>query len=271
MSEELKDANRTESSAVQVEEETPVQTQTDEKSAAGGTSDDNIPFHEHPRFKELVEEKNRARAESEALRMEVENLKQRDRNAGNNDESPVKSALDNRIENLMNQGMDRSAAVSFANSEIGMVQDVLRQNFDPILQDQRQMKLALSLEKFKQEHSDYPKYKQAMSDKLSSLDKATQSIILSNLDEGLKYLYDISRNGNIGEIEKSSVEKGRQEAYEKKQEKSSVSPSPSSSPASLINSLHDELKNIDGNDEYAKKKKELDQKEAKLLGVMYRG
>src|SRR3990167_10687073 len=108
MSEEPKDANRTESSAVQVEEETPVQTQTDEKSAAGGTSDDNIPFHEHPRFKELVEEKNRARVESEALRREVENLKQRDRNAGNNDESPVKSVVGNAIENLVNRGINRS-------------------------------------------------------------------------------------------------------------------------------------------------------------------
>jgi hypothetical protein len=37
--------------------------------------EENVPFHEHPRFKELVEEKNTYKQELEAMRAEIESLK----------------------------------------------------------------------------------------------------------------------------------------------------------------------------------------------------
>lgn len=37
------------------------------KAAAAKTTEDNVPFHEHPRFKELVEQKNQAQAQQKSL------------------------------------------------------------------------------------------------------------------------------------------------------------------------------------------------------------
>ena len=48
----------------------------DEKKSDNIPDDKQIPFHEHPRFKELVEEKNNYKSQLEEMRNEIENLKQ---------------------------------------------------------------------------------------------------------------------------------------------------------------------------------------------------
>ena len=241
-------------------------TQESEKLSVDSKSNGDAPFHEHPRFKELIEERNREKIEKELYKREVETLRQQ--NVGSNEVSKQRNIFDNAVDELVGLGMERNNAMRFVQQQTAISQAVASQYITPVAQNVQNYQLNQAVTTFSREHKDYDQLKNKMSDILASLPEKAKNLVLEDISGGLDYLYNRAKDAQIKDIEKTSLEKGRQEAYEKKQEKSSLSSSKSSVTDRKV-SL-DSLKDMDMED-YAKKKKEYDRLEAELLGVSYRG
>lgn len=238
-------------------------TQVDEKSTATKDSSSDIPFHEHPRFKELVDEKNQYKMQLELFRKEVDDLKKQ--NQGNMEASKNQSAFDLAVDRLVKKGMDHSTATEFVKDQVELMQTVVQQNVAPLYQSQGQLTLSQTLDSFRQKYPDYDKYKTKMSEILASMPKSDQDWIMSNLSRGLKTLYDEAKEKDKEIIEKELIEKGKQEAYNKKREKVSISQTKGSSV--ITEDLIEELSKLSP-EEYAKRKPEFDKYEAQLKGLI---
>ena len=238
------------------------QTQVDEKSIDNPGSTNEGPFHEHPRFKELVDEKNRQKMENERLSREVELLKRQ--SAGTQEASRQRSVFDQAVDHLVDKGMDRSAAVEFMQHQAEFTQAIVQQSVAPLYQSQGQFTLNQAMEQFKREHKDFDQYNVKMSEILGSMSKEKQDWILSNLSDGVETLYLKARELDRERVDKELVEKGKTEAYEKKREKSSVNQTTSSSLSvdSMLKALRDTPMS-----EYEKKKAEFDKYERSITGL----
>ena len=252
------------SSSSVTKDEVKVITPADEKSVTTENSSNDVPFHEHPRWKEVMEEKNNMKMQAEMLAREVETLKRQ--NAGNNEASKQKSMFDEYVDKYVNKGMDRASATDFVQDLFGVAQTVSQQSVAPLYQTQGQLTLSQSLSSFEKDNPDYKKYSTKMSEILATMPKQDQDWIMMNLPRGLKQLYNEAKEADREVIEKEQVEKGRREAYEKKQEKASVSQSRSSSLGTITESLVEELKSL-SNEQYSKRKAEFDEYEAKMKGL----
>ena len=251
------------------------QTQVDEKSTVTSQENNNGPFHENPRFKELISEKNQYKTDSERYRMdaekyrnEVETLRRQDSRGYETSKQP--DVFESAVEELIALGMDKSNAVRYVKQQVNIAQAITNQQVAPLIQNQQGTNLKMAVDSFAEQHKDYPDYKTKISDMFSNLSPEGKNWIMNDLQKGLKYLYLEAKSSDIDRIEKESLEKGRNEAYDKKQEKSALSRS-NSSRADGVSTDWDYFKKPVDLEDYAKKKKEFDRKEAEELGVIFRG
>lgn len=216
MPEEEMDANAvaTASSAEAKTNDSSLKTETapaDAKSAQSEENDNSSqPFHKHPRFQELVEEKN----ELKNKLSEMERLLQ-EKFDKTTTPDPIEVAR-TRLEKL---GVKREAAEELIET-FKIVSDSKTQNLEKAAVKQE---IDRWIEDFSRSHNDYESLEPQMYQVFTALPVRTQQMVASD-PIGLQMLYDHVKQQGSDELVKKAKAEGIKEGYQKKQDKNSVSP-----------------------------------------------
>jgi hypothetical protein len=248
MPEENKDANdlaenSSTSAAVENENtESSEKTQAEANSAQTSEKEDSLPFHQHPRFKELIEEKNELRGQlSHMERLLNEKLNSQTQS------DPLEGAR----AKLKGLGVDDKAAAELldavrivADNRVGNLEKAnVQQQIDSWVTD------------FSRSHKDYEELEPQMYEVFSALQPRTQQLIASD-PMGIQLLYDHVKQQGSEQSAKKAYQDGVKAGYKNKQEKSSVSPTTGGStnpPGELTRKSIDEM----SIEEYKKRRKEI--------------
>lgn len=94
------DAQEAPSSEEQTVQDAPEQSSTEARVAPEAKSEAQAPFHEHPRFKELVEHKNRASEEAKALKEQLAEMQRRFESQSQPRQEPKENPLLARLKGI---------------------------------------------------------------------------------------------------------------------------------------------------------------------------
>ena len=252
MDPQVNDANTTASSTVNaVELPTGVSTPSGANPEPKGDSNGDVPFHQHPRFQELIQ-KNRELIQKVEL---LENDSVRNKNASESD-----MVFRNAVTELKAMGVEEAAALKLI-SVLSTVANVTTQrNIAPLMEKTSATSMTVAVDNFKRNHSDYDGLKDDMARVFQGLDGRTQQLFAENVAEGLDLLYSKAKTAKIAELEKIAIDKGKNEAYVTKQDKTSISSSKGSVPVTTdITEFRKAISSM-SNEDYLKDKKAIDKR-----------
>lgn len=215
MSEENQDANTqaedssTSTTVSETETNTEaVKTQAEESSAqTGKESEDSLPFHQHPRFKELINEKNELKNQ----------LSQMERILQQKDETKAPSPLEVAKGKLKSLGVKDEAAAELLET-MRLVSDSRVQNIE---QASVQREIESWVSDFSRNHKDYEELEPQMFEVFQALPQRTQQLIASD-PMGIQLIYDHVKMQNVSKELEKAHEDGVKAGYKNKQNKTSV-------------------------------------------------
>jgi hypothetical protein len=225
MAQEMTDANTTATSSeadkiIAELEQTPAGEQPVSKEAV--KPDTEKPFHEHPRFKELIEEKNALKQKLDEMQSQIASTLNKQ-----NQVSPVDEAVDKYVK----AGLKEDQARLLAETSAELSSKIANQRVAPMEQATLQNTIDSWVDKFAKEHEDYEALQPLMFEMFSKLPVA-QKDKLSSSPEGIDYLYSKAKAQKADDLIQAAFKKGVQEGYTKKQEKVAGSSSAGGSPVS---------------------------------------
>lgn len=224
MPEEPIDANTASESSTDeaTTQETETETQAGEKPVVETKESDKAPFHEHPRFQELISSNRELKSQIEALK----NQQMQSRSQ----ETPQKSAITRAIERYVSKGVDPQIARELVEDQVAIANEISSRQTMPLYETQQQANLKVAFETFKATHKDYEEVRPEMLEVLNSLPLAIKVGFVQSPSEGLDLIYDRVMSTKRAKLESDAVQKGKDEAYSKKKEKSAQASSSTSSP-----------------------------------------
>ena len=255
--------NSSESSAEELTEEEGSETSKGGDNTLEPNSEENVPLHKHPRFKEVIEEKNAYRnrlaqveAEKEALRAEM---------MRNRDESGRKPSYASELEELKAVGADTNVASKLLDIVERIATRKSQETLRPVANDLVKTKVSNSIRNFKESHEDYDKYSQKMGEVFETLPPSDKAWVMSS-EEGVAHLY-LKAKSLDKNSEQEIEDKGRNDAYKSKALKSSISGTRgdvSSSKGSMTTKEFEEL----DLETYGKNQKKFEEAHMRALGIL---
>lgn len=223
MPEELMDANGSaeeagpaaESSPVaEVETKEPVNTPA-EANSVQKPKEESLPFHEHPRFKELISEKNQ-------LRDQLSNMERilQERSA-----PPAPSPYDTAKQKMVKLGLDESAAQELVDSMKTIAGAAVDGRVQPMEAASVQREIDNWTSDLAKEHEDFDNLRPQMYEVFRALPDSIQQLVSSH-PIGIRLVYDHVKAQNMEKELKSSYQNGVEAGYKNKQSKSSIAPAP---------------------------------------------
>lgn len=188
------------------------------ESSAGNDSvekgKENLPFHEHPRFKELIGEKNQLRAEVESLRSQVASTLQKREEI---------DPAEKQFQRFKEAGVDEKTARLLAESQVESARDVADQRLAPIEANAIQAEINRNVNEFASRHKDYDEVRPLMEKLYMSLPEKDKGALASS-SRGFEWLYNTVKSDSIEDQVKKAYEKGKAEGYQNKKGKESFAP-----------------------------------------------
>lgn len=184
-----------------------------EQSKGNGQSPESQPFHEHPRFKALIDEKNQ-------LKQQLAELQTRMSGKLEPKESPVEKV----VQKFVKAGMKEDAARLLAESQYELGKDVVEERVAPVERASLEAQNDLMFSRFAESHKDYEEIRPKMAELFNALPDMVKAGLSSSPD-GLDLLYSKAKASQVDEELKKAFEKGVQEGYKRKHDKSAVAPS----------------------------------------------
>lgn len=182
-------------------------------NAAPEATEENTPFHKHPRFQELVSEKNQLKNKiSEMERI----LQERSEPKG---PTPFEMAK----QEIASLGLDDKATEKLLKAVQYITKGDIEANVAPMQQALAAKEIETWVDNFSKEHKDYVELEPKMAETFASLPEATQRMLASD-PMGTQLLYDHVKQQRVDEELKKSYEKGVNDGYKNKQNKSAGSP-----------------------------------------------
>ena len=254
MPEEIMDAKTsTDSSSEQVTtSDATVKTQEVEDTSTEPKESNQTPFHEHPRFKEIIQSNRELKAQIDLLKNQRETRSS----------EPQKSAYTKSIERYIAKGVDPNVARELVQDQVELAREISFSQTQPLMETHQQMAMKVAFDGFKATHKDFDKVKGDMLEVINNLPSGIKQAVALNPSEGLDLVYDKVMSLQREKIEQEAVQKGRDEAYSNKIAKSAQSSSSTSSP--VQNNLEKELADMDL-ETYMKNKKKYDLLERKMI------
>lgn len=196
-----------------------VKPQAEANSAPEPSKEDNLPFHQHPRFKELISEKNNLKNQlSQMERLMQEKFK-----------APQENPIDVARKKLTTLGVDEKAADEVLSAIKLVANSYTDSQVSPLKEATTQKEIDSWLSDFSKSHEDYEKLEPQMYEVFTALPPQTQSLIASD-PMGVELLYDHVKQQNLKEELNNSYQKGVNDGYKNKLSKSSMTPGPAGSP-----------------------------------------
>lgn len=192
----------------------------EEAKSSPQPKEENTPFHEHPRFRELISEKNQLK----------EQLSNMERVLQEKFESPKQTVSDIAKQKLVSLGLEDKAAQELLEAVKLVSSGYTDQRLQPIEQAHNQLETDAWIDSFSKEHKDFESLQPQMTQVFQALPKNTQYTIASD-PMGLQLLYSHVKMQNMEKELKSSYQSGVEAGYKNKQSKSSITPSPAGSKA----------------------------------------
>lgn len=208
------DSPATESTEIQSTE----QTTADAQDGSNKTEVKPQPFHEHPRFKELISEKNELK----------QKLSQMERVLQERDQPRQPSPEDLALEELKSLGVEEAAAKKVLNSVKLVSNSYADQRIKSLEQASVQREMNSWVDDFSKSHEDFKNLEPQMYEVLKSLPENTQALVASD-PMGVQLLYDHVKMQNVSEELNKARKDGANEAYKNKQTKTSLTPTPGGS------------------------------------------
>lgn len=221
MPEENQDANiateenlSEEASSTSQSAENQSQENTKADAQAAPEKDENAqPFHQHPRFQELISEKNELKTK----------LSQMERILQEKVEGPKQSPMDVATEKLKALGIEEKSAKEILDAARIASSGDVEGRLKSVEQASVQREIDSWLSDFAKSHDDYGKLEPQMYGVFQALPDQTQKLIASD-PMGVQLLYDHVKQQNVQEELNKARQNGANEAYKNKQIKSSLSP-----------------------------------------------
>lgn len=215
MAEEAMDANQGSEPSVEpnVEPQAAENNAPAAANAAPQQKEDSLPFHQHPRFQELISEKNELK---DKLSTMERLLQERDQPAK---PSPMELAK----KELVDLGIEDKAAERIVNS-IKLVSDASTESrVAPVEQVTAQREVDNWLKDFSKEHKDFNELEPKMNETFKALPERTQTMLASD-PMALELLYNHVKAQQVKEEVDKAYRKGVEDGYKNKQNKASGSP-----------------------------------------------
>lgn len=172
------------------------------------------PFHEHPRFKELIAEKN----DYKERLSKMETVLQEKFN-------PRPDPFSQAQERLVKLGMKEDAAKEVLEAVKMVSSNYTDQRVAPIEQSAVKAEVDGWIDNFRRSHEDFDALEPKIYEAYKALPSITQQVIASD-PMGLELLYDHVKVQNMKDELKKAESRGAKSAYENKQIKSGMSPTP---------------------------------------------
>ena len=181
----------------------------------------SLPFHEHPRFQELVKEKNEFKSRTERLEQEVRALRtsSESRLPKHEEKSPVEAIF----EKLTKAGVEEKSARLLAESTVEAATSVADKRVAPVEAAAIQGAIDRHIEEFARDHKDYKDLQPQMYEVFKSLSESDQEYFAKS-PKGLQFLYDHVKVAKAEEEVQKAFERGKQEGYAGKKSKESFAP-----------------------------------------------
>lgn len=223
MSEENMDANSVVESSATTQSSEPVLEQSpasEQPAPVAGTEKGEVPFHEHPRFKELINEKNSLKQQVESLSSQIASSLNRQ-----NEVDPLEEAR----KELASLGVEPKAAEKLTSVMAKLYDAKTNKRIAPL--EERAQKFAVDkhIDEFAKSHSDYNELQPTMAKILESYPKDIQ-MSMSNDPLGVDFLYSKAKAQKSQDLIDGAYKKGVQDGYLKKGEKIAGSTSAGASP-----------------------------------------
>lgn len=226
MPEENQDANTeivenpSESTTVDVASNNESKTQEEANSSESESSNEaeNQPFHKHPRFQELVREKNQ-------LKSQISNMERiLAEKSGPAKPDPIALAR----KELTDLGMKEDAAEKVLNAAKLAAKAELGDRVNAVEANAGKREMDAWLNDFSKNHEDYAELEPQMFEVFQALPDNTKTLVVSD-PMGLQLLYDHVKVQNMKDELDKSYKKGTEDGYKSKKNKSSISPTPGGS------------------------------------------
>lgn len=185
----------------------------------GNETKPDVPFHEHPRFKELISEKNELKRQLEEVHSRMSS-------------EPVKR--ENPAEKLINKftkaGLNPEIAKTLSEGIVEGSSEVVNTRVAPVESAALEQEVANMTARFAESHADFKEVQPQMYELYKSLpEDLADAIAKDKTGKGLETLYASAKSAKVKDIEKAAYEKGVQDGFKQKNLKTSVSPSGGSS------------------------------------------
>lgn len=183
------------------------------------TSPENVPFHKHPRWQEMMD-KNRN------LERQVSELHSRMSGGPAKDENPA----DEILSDFTKAGLNPELAKVISNGIVKGSTKVADKRVAPLESSTLQQEVSNAVRTFAAAHKDYEQLKPQMAEVYENLPKdLADAIAMDRTGKSLELIYNHVKAVSVKEIEEAAFKKGIQEGFKQKQLKTSVSPSGGSS------------------------------------------
>ena len=208
-------------------------------------SDKRVPY---PRFSEVVEERNRERKMREAYESRIRELETRVPSST----QPKPDHMATEIKRLQEKlGLKEDAARELAES----TQNIARAEKADIEVRLRQYEIGEWNRSLQNKHKDYTEHVPAMEKLFSEMSPQEQQLVVAS-PRGLEMLYRQAKAEKADLAAQEAFEKGKDAAYQTKQDKRAVSPTPGVAPKAGSKLTREMIRNM-STEEYKKRLPEI--------------
>ena len=202
--------------------DTAAPTPSSEKLEANGSPDtagdaekeNRVPQH---RLNEVIEQRNKERAENEKLLKRLEALE----NAGQG-KAAKESRSERYMKKLISEGVEESAAKVLAKVSEEMATEIASEYVTPILQREVKAETDTWISELKKSAPDYDAVEPEMNKLFSGMSEEEKNFVVRN-QRGLRMLYAEARLAVAGKETGAAKEAGKAEAYQTKELKKQLS------------------------------------------------
>ena len=175
--------------------------------------EENTPFHKHPRFQELISEKNEL----------TNKVSQMEKLLQEKFEPKGPTPMELAKQELSSLGLDDKATEKLLKAVQHITRGDIETSVAPVSKALAAKEIESWVEKFAKEHEDYEELEPKMAETFYALPAETQKMLASD-PVGTQLLYDHVKQQMVKEELKKSYEKGVSDGYKNKQNKSAGSP-----------------------------------------------
>ena len=180
-------------------------------------SNENEGFHNHPRFKELVSEKNELKKQNEMIMQEMEKIRSQipQRQSENRPDELVQ-----KVKHFLNT--DDATAEEFVRLQEQIAERKAGQIVRPVSETALQTRVDMITDRFFEQNKDAKELEPEMKKVLLEMNPYDRAQVVRMSDGGLSTLYERAKNKKLSDLLEKSKNDGRNEAYENKSAKQSI-------------------------------------------------